>query len=169
MTDFSGAEPHPEDDSGGYCCVMAGMHMGHDEDCPEDNPGGWARWTPYTLAALAARLRAIHPTLDLSWANVIDAHTDEWEVTEGLNGVLEIALRRTQSELATALREKEALEAQLRGVGITPYLDRMAELAARVEALMKMYQEQTGDAIEDIRRIMDDYVAALAPQGEEKP
>ena len=34
MTDFSGAEPHPEDDSGGFCCVAAGMHMGHDEDCP---------------------------------------------------------------------------------------------------------------------------------------
>lgn len=22
------------DYSGGYCCVAAGMHMGHDEDCP---------------------------------------------------------------------------------------------------------------------------------------
>ena len=27
-------EPQPPDDSGGYCCVAAGMHMGHDEDCP---------------------------------------------------------------------------------------------------------------------------------------
>ena len=35
MTDIRDAEPHPPDDSPGYCCVMAGMHMGHDEDCPE--------------------------------------------------------------------------------------------------------------------------------------
>ena len=30
------AEPQPPDDSGGYCCVSAGMHMGHDEDCPTE-------------------------------------------------------------------------------------------------------------------------------------
>lgn len=27
-------DPQPHDDSSGFCCVAAGMHMGHDEDCP---------------------------------------------------------------------------------------------------------------------------------------
>ena len=26
-------EAQPPDDSGGFCCVSAGMHTGHDEDC----------------------------------------------------------------------------------------------------------------------------------------
>ena len=30
---MSMGEPQPPDDSGGFCCVMAAMHMGHDEDC----------------------------------------------------------------------------------------------------------------------------------------
>jgi hypothetical protein len=36
MTDIRDARPigEPRDDSGGYCCVAAGMHEGHDEDCP---------------------------------------------------------------------------------------------------------------------------------------
>jgi len=29
------------DDSGGFCCVGAGMHMGHDKDCPAR--AVWAR------------------------------------------------------------------------------------------------------------------------------
>jgi len=35
VTDIRDARPigDPRDDSGGYCCVAAGMHMGHDEDC----------------------------------------------------------------------------------------------------------------------------------------
>jgi len=28
----------PPDTSGGFCCVAAGMHMGHDEDCPNGRP-----------------------------------------------------------------------------------------------------------------------------------
>jgi hypothetical protein len=31
---MANGEPQPPDDSGGFCCVMAGMHMGHDEGCP---------------------------------------------------------------------------------------------------------------------------------------
>ena len=36
MTDIRNAHPigEPIDDSGGFCCVSAGMHMGHDEGCP---------------------------------------------------------------------------------------------------------------------------------------
>jgi len=50
MTDLRDAEPHPPDDSGGYCCVSAGMHMGHDEDCPRTSP--WDAHNPATLRAL---------------------------------------------------------------------------------------------------------------------
>ena len=40
MTDIRDATPigEPRDDSGGFCCVSAGMHMGHDEDCPATCP-----------------------------------------------------------------------------------------------------------------------------------
>lgn len=36
MPDIRDATPmgYPRDDSGGFCCVAAGMHEGHDEDCP---------------------------------------------------------------------------------------------------------------------------------------
>ena len=33
MTDIREGEPQPPDASGGFCCVAAGMHEGHDEDC----------------------------------------------------------------------------------------------------------------------------------------
>ena len=48
MTDIRDARPigEPRDDSGGFCCVAAGMHEGHDEGCPSHCPEcGGKGWT----------------------------------------------------------------------------------------------------------------------------
>lgn len=48
-----------------------------------------------------------------------------------------------REELRTVREQRDALKAQLRGVGIVPYLDRMKELAAaRDEALALMKRDQ---------------------------
>jgi hypothetical protein len=53
------------------------------------------------------------------------------------------ALSSQEEELRSLRGERDALSAQLRGVGIVPYLDRMKELAeARDEALALMKRDQ---------------------------
>jgi hypothetical protein len=59
MTDIRDATPigEPRDDSGGFCCVSAGMHMGHDEDCRGYHPDcpycGGKGWVEYPTGVTA--------------------------------------------------------------------------------------------------------------------
>jgi hypothetical protein len=67
------------------------------------------------------------------------------------------ALQQAEEELRSLREERDALHAQLSGVGIVPYLDRMKELAeARDEALALMKRDQS-----------DMYRALLADQAKQ--
>ena len=110
MTDLRDAEPQPPDNSGGYCCVSAGMHMGHDEDCPIDTPLG-----PETLNALKVRMHDaiwgpyVEPidrqNEQHEWLKLVWTHVRAWEAERAF---VNEDVTSLHCQLAAALREKEA-------------------------------------------------------------
>jgi len=63
------------------------------------------------------------------WADFLAAHADEWQKA--------IDERKwAEQNYTRALQENVAYRAQFKGIGITPYLDRMAELQDRIDILL---------------------------------
>src|SRR3990167_1692474 len=83
MTDIRDATPigEPRDDSGGYCCVAAGMHEGHDEDCENwvcptcGNSGGvlvGEHFVSYEMGQDAGTPELVGHSMGIGWGPCLD-------------------------------------------------------------------------------------------------